>query len=63
MSESKFVSVGMFCPKCGQKIIGQRRDDGALKIQCVRCKVSIFSKLKNERELNIRLVLRQEHNN
>ena len=59
MSESKFVMVSMFCPKCGHKTIGQKRDDGALKLQCDRCKVAIFSKPRNERELNIKLVLQK----
>jgi DNA-directed RNA polymerase subunit RPC12/RpoP len=49
----------MFCPKCGHKIVGQKRDDGALKLQCDRCKVAIFSKPRNERELNIKIVLQK----
>lgn len=56
MSDCNSLLVGIFCPKCGHKIVGHKCDDGSLKIQCDRCKVAIFSKMKGKREVNIKLI-------
>ena len=39
--------VMMFCPHCGYKIIALKSADGALRIQCKKCKTVIFSIAKN----------------
>lgn len=56
MELSNFEPVQMFCPNCGHKITGYRSDDGALRINCDRCKVTIFSKRKNVKEFNIKVI-------
>ena len=56
MEVSKTLFVSMYCPKCGHKVIGKKREDGALILECRKCKAVMFSKLRGERELNIRLV-------
>lgn len=53
--EEKWYLVQMFCPNCGAKISGYRREDGAFKVDCPRCAVKIFSKQKSKREINIKL--------
>ena len=55
MENSNWYSVKMFCPNCGVKIAGYRREDGAFKVDCPRCAVKIFSKQKTMREINIKL--------
>lgn len=47
--------VKLYCPNCGCKLTGFMRDDGALKIQCTRCKANIFSKQKSKREINLKI--------
>lgn len=61
MSELKFITVSMFCPKCGHKITGQRHENGALKLLCNRCKAAIFSKSRGEKEFNIKIVLQRSY--
>ena len=46
--------VAMYCPNCGHKIAGIQRADGAVLIQCPRCKVKIFSKRKGN-SVNMRV--------
>lgn len=47
--------VQMYCANCGAKVVGLRSQDGALRIECPRCGVNIFSKQKNAREVDIKL--------
>ena len=55
MKNVKYETVSLYCPNCGHRIVGLRGEDGSLKITCDRCRVSIFSKPKNVREINIRI--------
>ncbi len=55
MDFKNLYPVQMCCPNCGAKIIGYKDDDGALRIDCRRCQVKIFSKQKNKRKVNIEL--------
>lgn len=57
MNISKYETVSLYCPNCGKRITGYKSDDGSLRIVCDKCRVSIFSKLRNKRELNIKVVL------
>ena len=56
MEVSKTLLISMYCPKCGHKLVGKKRNDGALLIECNRCKAVMFSKARGEREINIKLV-------
>lgn len=47
----------VYCPKCGYKIKDRTESDGAIKIHCKRCKVSMYSLLKKPRELSIRVII------
>ena len=56
MNSSQALFVSMYCPKCGHKLVGKKRNDGALIIECKRCKAVMFSKPRGESEINIKLV-------
>lgn len=45
----------MYCANCGAKVAGLKSQDGALRIECPRCGVKIYSKQKNAREVDIKL--------
>ncbi len=47
--------IKMFCANCGTKIVGYKGIDGALRIDCPRCFIKIFSKQKTAREIDIKL--------
>lgn len=47
--------VQMYCANCGAKVAGLKSQDGALRIECPRCGVKIYSKQKNAREVDIKL--------
>ncbi len=60
MDFSNLTPVAMFCPNCGHKVIGYKSDDGALRIQCPKCKVIIYSKYHSRKqETTIRVVSKQ----
>ena len=48
--------VQMYCPNCGRKVTGHKRADGAVWIKCSKCSVSLFSKQKNKREIDIKVI-------
>lgn len=54
MDFTNLYPVRMCCPNCGHKIVGYKGEDGAVRIDCPRCKVKIFSKQRNKRKINIR---------
>lgn len=47
----------IYCLKCGYKIKDYTESDGAVKIHCKRCNVSMYSLLKKPRELSIRVIM------
>lgn len=47
--------VQMYCPNCGAKVAGLKGQDGAIRIECSRCGVKIFSKQKNAKEVDIKI--------
>ncbi len=57
MDFSSTSPVRLFCANCGAKITGYRSNDGALRIDCPRCYIKIFSKQKTPREIDIKLKL------
>lgn len=59
MEVSNTLLVSMYCPKCGHKVIGKKREDGALILECRKCKAVMFSKARGKREINIKLVTTQ----
>ena len=48
--------VQLHCPNCGKKIIGYKSADGAVRTKCPTCKVSLFSKQKSKREIDIKVI-------
>lgn len=57
MDYSNLYPVQMYCPNCGIKITGYKDDDGALKTDCPRCQVRIFSKQKGNKKINIEIIV------
>lgn len=47
----------MYCPNCGQKVRGYKSKDGAVRIDCPRCKIKIFSKQKNRKKVSMELTV------
>ena len=45
MEFKNLYPVQMHCPNCGKQLTGYKSKDGALRIECPRCMVKIFSKL------------------
>lgn len=56
MESTQLTPVKLFCPNCGNKVIGYKSDDGAVRITCSKCRVVIYSKPKNPKELAIRVI-------
>lgn len=56
MESTQFNPVKMYCPNCGNKVIGYKSGDGAVRITCRKCRVVIYSKPKNPKELAIRVL-------
>lgn len=61
MDFTNLYPVRMCCPNCGHKIVGYKGEDGAVRIDCPRCKVKIFSKQRNKRKINIEVTLPQQN--
>lgn len=57
MDFQNLYPVRMYCPNCGHKIMGYKGDDGAVRIDCPRCRVKVFSKQKTPRKINLELTL------
>ena len=57
MDYSNLYPVRLYCPNCGKIIEGYKSEDGAVRIDCPKCKVKVFSKQKNPRKINIELTL------
>lgn len=55
MQFNNLKPVQMYCPNCGTLVTGYRREDGAVLLECHKCKVVLFSKQKNVREINIKM--------
>jgi uncharacterized Zn finger protein (UPF0148 family) len=47
--------VQMYCPNCGRLVTGYKREDDAVLLECPKCKVVLFSKQKNKREVIIKI--------
>lgn len=58
MKNIETITVRIFCPNCGSKILGEKSDDGSMKIQCHTCKAVIFSKRRDKKEINVRVITR-----
>ncbi len=48
--------IWLYCPNCGKKVVGYKGIDGAVRIKCSNCLVSIFSKQKSKQEINIKVI-------
>lgn len=47
--------VRLYCPNCGTIVTGYKSDDGAVRIDCPKCRVKIFSKQQNKKTINLKL--------
>lgn len=56
MEISKLEAVQMFCPNCGQKVMGYKGEDGGIRITCKKCRSVIFSKLHSKKEVKMRVI-------
>lgn len=56
MESKKITLATLFCPNCGQKIKGNKEDDGSLRITCKKCKSIIFSKIHNRKEVMMKVI-------
>ena len=45
--------VQMYCPNCGQRNYGYKRDNGSVVMQCSKCKCCISSKKMKEQKVVI----------
>ena len=48
--------VYLFCPNCGQKVMGYKTPDGAIKIMCPKCHAVIFSKKMKPTEVTLKVI-------
>ncbi len=55
MEFKNLYPVQMHCPNCGKQLTGYKSKDGALRIECPRCMVKIFSKRITRKEINIKV--------
>lgn len=55
MDFSSLYPIRIYCPNCGTIITGYKSEDGAVRIDCPRCRVKIFSKQQNPRTINIKI--------
>ncbi len=48
--------VYMFCPNCGNKLIGYKDENGGVKMQCKKCGIVAYSKYHpNKKETDIKV--------
>ena len=55
MENRKYETVRLYCPNCGHLIVGYKNEDGSMRKICERCKLSVFSKPKNKKVMNIKV--------
>jgi len=55
-SKMDLKKVRMYCPNCGQVIVGYCARDETLRIECNRCMSKIFSKRKDKRTISTKIV-------
>lgn len=55
MDFSNLTPVQLYCPNCGQKVVGYKAADGSVRIMCPKCRSVIFSKHRNPKETTIKL--------
>ncbi len=56
MDSQKVGMITLFCPNCGQKVIGYKNDDDSIRIVCKKCRSVIFSKKHKRKETMIKVV-------
>ncbi len=55
MNFENIIPVRIYCANCGAKVTGYKSADGALRVDCPRCRIKIFSKQKSRREIDIKM--------
>lgn len=56
----KWTRVPMYCPKCGTLNDGFQDEEGKLRYECKRCKVTMVRSYKNRRSEVLELKLPKE---
>lgn len=55
MKVAKYEIVRLYCPNCGHLIVGYKNEDGSMRKICDRCRLSVYSKAKNKKVMNIKV--------
>ncbi|MDR1093950.1 MAG: hypothetical protein LBL66_07365 [Clostridiales bacterium] len=55
MDFSRLQPVYLYCPNCGHKCVGYRSRDGTAQTVCGRCGLTVASKRRTERIVDMRL--------
>ena len=63
MSYGKIEASSLHCPNCGVVLTGIRGEDGAMLIECQRCKCVVYSKIHNSNEFMIKIRRPKRHDN
>lgn len=51
----RWLQVQMFCPNCGNLVLGYRNTKGLVKKRCERCGVLLYSKRITRRRIDIQV--------
>ncbi len=55
MQQQDYKEVKMYCPNCGQLLMGYKRADGTVFMTCGKCHVVLCSKLVSKKKASIRV--------
>ena len=56
MKVSTQKSVQIYCPNCGNRIEGERGDNGVLRRTCKKCGAAVVSKQKKKNEIEVKVI-------
>ena len=56
MKVSTQKSVQIYCPNCGNRIEGNRGENGVLRRTCKKCGAAVVSKQKKKNEIEVKLI-------
>jgi hypothetical protein len=56
MKVSTQKSVQIYCPNCGNRIEGNRGENGVLRRTCKKCGAAVVSKQKKKNEIEVKII-------
>ena len=56
MTVSTQKSVQIYCPNCGNRIEGNRGENGVLRRTCKKCGAAVVSKQKKKNEIEVKII-------